>query len=129
LIISKTKTPLGVLIDKDLQNIDKVFVGIFSAGDVFLVDYAQKLIFNNDSHVTILDNNDHTKNNFIVENALLALEQNYKENVEVFNPEQINKPFLEKQDLVIFSLETWKKLVDAEVSWLTDIPSVLIIKP
>ncbi|MGC4040641.1 MAG: cation:proton antiporter [Flavobacterium sp.] len=129
LIISKTKTPLGVLIDKELQDINKVFVGIYSAGDVFLIDYAQKLIFNNDSQITLLDNNSHTKNNFIVENALLALEQNYKENVEVFLPEQISKPFLEKQDLVIFSLETWKKLVDDQVTWLTDIPSVLIIKP
>jgi len=129
LIISKTKTPLGILIDKDLQKIDKVFVGIFSAGDVFLIDYAQKLIYNNNSLITILDNNDHTKNNFIVENALLALEQNYKDNVEVFNPEQLNKSFFESQDLVIFSLETWKKLVDDEVSWLTNIPSVLIIKP
>lgn len=129
LIISKTKTPLGVLIDKDLQDIDKVFLGIYSAGDVFLIDYAQKLIHNNDSHLTILDNNEHTKNNFIVENALLALEQNYKDNVEVFHPDQLNKPFLSQQDLVIFSLETWKKLVDDEVSWLTDIPSVLIIKP
>ncbi|MGV3695795.1 cation:proton antiporter [Flavobacterium sp.] len=129
LIISKTKTPLGVLIDKDLQDIDKVFLGIYSAGDVFLIDYAQKLIYNNNSHITILDNNQHTKNNFIVENALSALEQNYKENVGVIHPEQINKPFLLQQDLMIFSLETWKKLVDDEVSWLSDIPSVLIIKP
>ena len=129
LIISKTKTPLGILIDKDLQKIDKVFLGIFSAGDVFLIDYAQKLIYNNDSHVTILDNNEHTKNNFIVENALSAVERNYPDNIEVFHPDQLNKPFLQQQDLVIFSLETWKKLVDDEVSWLTDIPSVLIIKP
>ncbi|MCF6131192.1 cation:proton antiporter [Flavobacterium wongokense] len=129
LIISKTKTPLGVLIDKDLHNVDKVFVGIFSVGDVFLIDYARKLIFNNDSHITILDNNEHTKNNFIVENALSALEQNYQNNIEVLHPDQLSKPFLVQQDLVIFSLETWKKLVDDEVSWLTDIPSVLIIKP
>lgn len=129
LIISKTKTPLGVLIDKDLHNIDKVFVGIFSAGDVFLIDYAQKLIYNNNTHVTILDNNEHTKNNFIVENAFMALQQNHKNNIEVIHPGEINKPFLQQQDLIIFSLETWKKLVDNEESWLTDIPSVLIIKP
>ena len=129
LIISKTKTPLGILIDKDLRNIDKVFVGIISAGDVFLIDYAQKLMYNNDSHITILDNNEHTKNNFIVENALSTLEQNYPDNIEVFHLDQLNKPFLQQQDLIVFSLETWKKLIDDEVSWLTDIPSVLIIKP
>ncbi len=129
LIISKTKTPLGILIDKDLHRVDKVFVGVYTIGDVFLIDYAQKLIFNNDSHVTILENHKQTKNNFIIENALNALEQKHPSNINVINPEKISKPILTEQDLVIFSLETWKKLVDDEVTWLTDIPSVLIIKP
>ena len=70
-----------------------------------------------------------SKNNFIVENALAVLEQNHPNNIEVFHPDQLNKPLLLKQDLIIFSLETWKKLIEDEVSWLTDIPSVLIIKP
>jgi hypothetical protein len=129
LIISKTKTPLGILIDKDLHQVEKVFVGVYAIGDVFLIDYAQKLISNNDTHVTILENSNQTKNNFIVENALTALEQKYPNHYEMLNPEKINKPILSQQDLVIFSLETWKKLVDEEVTWLTDIPSVLIIKP
>lgn len=129
LMISKTKKPLGILIDKDLQKIDQVFIGIYSIGDVFLIDYAQKLMYNNDSHVTILDNNEHTKNNFIIQNSLLALEEKHTDNFDVFQPESINKPFLLQQDLAVFSLETWKKLVDDEVSWLADIPSVLIVKP
>lgn len=129
LIISKTKTPLGILIDKDLQEINKVFVGIYSVGDFFLIDYAQKLISNNDSKITILDNNEHTKNNFVIENALVVLEQNYQDNINVISPEELNKALLFQQDLAIFSLETWKKLIDEEISWLTDIPSVLIIKP
>ncbi|MGL2965165.1 cation:proton antiporter [Flavobacterium sp. XGLA_31] len=129
LIISKTKTPLGILIDKDLHQVNNVCVGLYAIGDVFLIDYAQKLIYNNDAKVTVLENNGQTKNNFIVENALSALEQKHPDKIEVLNPEKLNKPLLEKQDLMIFSLETWKKLVDDEVSWLTDIPSVLIIKP
>jgi len=36
LIISKTKTPLGILIDKDLHQVNKVFVGVYAIGDVFL---------------------------------------------------------------------------------------------
>lgn len=129
LIISKTKTPLGILIDKDLQQVNKVFLGIYSVGDVFLIDYAQKLMQNNNAQVTILDNNDHTKNNFLIQNSLEALEQKHGDKFDVFQPKQITKPFLVEQDLVIFSLETWKKLVDDEVSWLQDIPSVLIVKP
>jgi Kef-type K+ transport system membrane component KefB len=129
LIISKTKTPLGILIDKDLQKVNKVFVPIFGIGDVFLIDYAQKMIYNNDSQVTILDNDSQAKNNFIIENAVAALEEKYPNNIAVFNPEKLNKPFLFQQDLVIISIETWKKLVDDQVEWLSDIPSVLIVKP
>ncbi|MDI9256410.1 MULTISPECIES: cation:proton antiporter domain-containing protein [Flavobacterium] len=129
LIISKTKTPLGILIDKDLQKVDKVFLGMYGVGDVFLIDYAQRLMQNNNSEVTILVDTDYTKNNFLIQNSLEALEQKHGEKFDVFEPKQINKPFLAQQDLVIFSLETWKKLVDDQVSWLQDIPSVLIIKP
>jgi Kef-type K+ transport system membrane component KefB len=129
LLISKTKKPLGILIDKDLQKIDNVFIGMYSIGDVFLIDYAQKLMYNNNAHVTILDNNEHTKNNFIIQNSLIALEEKHTDNFDVFQPNQINKPFLSQQDLAVFSLETWKKLIEDEVSWLADIPSVLIVKP
>ena len=129
LLISKTKEPLGILIDKDLQKIKNVLIGMYSIGDVFLIDYAQKLMYNNDSHVTILDNNEHTKNNFIIQNSLVALEEKHTNNFDVFQPNQINKPFLLQQNLAVFSLETWKKLIEDEVSWLADIPSVLIIKP
>ena len=129
LIISKTKTPLGILIDKDLQKVESVLISVFSIGDVFLIDYAQKLIFNNNSQVTILDNLSQKKNNFIVENALVAIEEKHANNISFLNLEEMSKPLLLQQDLMIFSLETWKKLVDEEVSWLTDIPSVLIIKP
>ena len=129
LIISKTKTPLGILIDKDLQKVDRVLVSVFSIGDVFLIDYAQKLIYNNDSQIAILDNHSQKKNNFIVENALAAIQEKHAQNVEFLNIEQMNKPLLVEQDLMIFSLETWKKLVDDEVPWLSDIPSVLIVKP
>ncbi|MFN7675154.1 cation:proton antiporter, partial [Flavobacterium sp.] len=118
LLISKTKEPLGILIDKDLQKIKNVLIGMYSIGDVFLIDYAQKLMYNNDSHVTILDNNEHTKNNFIIQNSLVALEEKHTDNFDVFQPNQINKPFLLQQNLAVFSLETWKKLIEDEVSWL-----------
>jgi uncharacterized protein (DUF1697 family) len=41
----------------------------------------------------------------------------------------IKKDFLRKQDIMIISLESWKKLVNSQSTWLSNIPSVLIIKP
>jgi len=129
LVISKTKKPLGILIDKDLIDIEEVFIPIFGIEDAFLVDYAQKLIYNNDSKVTVLEINDQVKNNFIIENAITTLENTYPNAISIISEGEMKAGFLAKQDLMVISLESWKKLVDAQSVWLSTIPSVLIIKP
>ncbi len=128
-IISKTKLPLGILIDKELQTLDKVFIPIFSPEDVFLMDYAQKLIFNSNTRVSVSDSNDFSKNNFIVESAIKNLEQKHPDNMLLMTEKVIKKDFLSKQDLMLISLESWKKLVDSQSLWLSNIPSVLIVRP
>src|SRR6478609_5410909 len=50
-IVMKVKMPLGVLIDKDLKEVNQVFVPIYSSEDSFLIDYAQKIIYNNNATV------------------------------------------------------------------------------
>jgi Kef-type K+ transport system membrane component KefB len=128
-IISKTKMPLGILIDKDLQNVDRVFIPIFSSEDSFLLDYAQKLIYNNNSKVEILDVYGNINNNFVVQSALESLEQKYPDNVLLLQDRIVKKEFLSNQNLMIISLESWKALVDSRSVWLSGIPSVLILKP
>ena len=128
-IISKTKKPLGILIDKDLQNLDKVFVPIFSSDDSFLMDYAQKFVFNNNTRISILDINTLSKNNFVLESTFANLESKFPDNISVLNEKSMKKEFLSKQDLMLISLESWKKLLESESSWLENVPSVLILKP
>ena len=127
-IILKTKTPLGILIDKELQQVNNVFMPIFNPEDSFLIDYAQKLIFNNNSQITILDVNGHVKTNFVMKSAINSLEQKYSDNITAVNDKIIKKEFLAKQDLMIISIESWKALVDSQSVWLSGVPSVLIIK-
>jgi Kef-type K+ transport system membrane component KefB len=127
-IISKTKTPLGILIDKELQFVNNVFVPIFNPEDSFLIDYAQKLIYNNNSQITILDVNGHVNTNFVMKSAIDSLEQKYAKNITIVNDKNIKKEFLATQDLIIISIESWKALVDSQSIWLSGVPSVLIIK-
>lgn len=127
-IIAKNKTPLGVLVDNDLQSLDKIFVPFFNAEDAFLVEYIQKLVFNNNSKVNVVGIKNQIENNFLIKNAVETLDKNYPDNINVFKEEQINKSFLIKQDLMIVSLDSWKKLVETNNIWLSNIPSVLIIK-
>jgi Kef-type K+ transport system membrane component KefB len=128
-IISKTKMPLGILIDKDLQSVNSVFIPIFTSEDSFLLDYAQKLIFNNNSKVEILDVNGDIHTNFVVQSALESLEQKYPNNINLMEDRVVKKEFLANQDMMIISLESWKALVDSRSVWLSGVPSVLILKP
>ncbi|WP_367772356.1 cation:proton antiporter [Flavobacterium sp. WC2421] len=128
-IVSKTRMPLGILIDKEFQDIDQVFIPIFRSEDSFLIDYAQKLIKNNNSKITILDVNGHVQNNFVLQSAVHSLEQKHTNNLEVLIERTVSLAFLAKQDLMLISLESWKTLLDSDHDWLIGVPSVLIIKP
>lgn len=128
-IVAKTKMPLGILIDKELQEIEHVFIPIFRSEDSFLIDYAQKLIYNNNAAITVLDVNGHVKNNFVIQSAVASLEQIHPNNLSIVRDKAVSLPFLEEQDLMIISLESWKSLIDSDSDWLIGVPSVLIIKP
>jgi len=127
-IIAKTKTPLGILIDKDLNQVDQVIIPIFSPEDTFILDYAQKLIYNNNSQIIVFDINENIKTNFVLKSTLTSLQQNYPQNVTVINNMIIKKDFLAKLDLLIISVESWKLLLDKYSIWLRRVPSVLILK-
>jgi hypothetical protein len=128
-IVLKAKMPLGVLIDKDLKEVNQVFIPIFCPEDSFLIDYAQKLIYNNDSTVTFLDINGHIGSNFVIGSAVNSLKEKFPSNIVLDNESILKMEFLEKQDLMMVSLESWKDLLDSRSFWLSGVPSVLIIKP
>src|SRR6218665_1948299 len=54
-ILDKTNTPVGIMVDKIFESADKIFIPIFDLNDFYLVEYAKRLINNNDSQVIILD--------------------------------------------------------------------------
>jgi Kef-type K+ transport system membrane component KefB len=128
-IVLKAKMPLGVLIDKDLQEVKNVFVPIYCSEDSFLIDYAQKIIFNNNATVAFLDMNGHIDSNFVIASAIDSLKQKFPTNLVLDKESILKKEFLEKQDLMMVSLDSWKDLLDSRSSWLSGVPSVLIIKP
>lgn len=129
-IISNSKKPLGILVDKDLSTVEDVFVPIVTPEDVFLLDYTQKLMYNSQATVTFLDVNNHVKSNFVLEKAIAALQQSYgAEKVTVIREDEMKAGLMAKQDLMMVSLDSWKQLVDAQSLWLSTVPSVLILKP
>jgi Kef-type K+ transport system membrane component KefB len=126
IVLSKSKVPVGILLDKNLKNIDKVIIPVFDNKDEFLIKYAQKLISNSEAQITILDANGSIKNSDMKE-SIRAIEQNAPNHIylRLDQPSQ-TIPF-ENQDLIIISLESWKKMLETNSIWLTKTPSILII--
>ncbi|MDV6169735.1 cation:proton antiporter [Flavobacterium sp. DG1-102-2] len=127
-ILSKSEAPVGILVDKEFTNADRVFVTIFDPADSFLIEYAQKLISSVGSQVTILDADGSVKNNAEIKETIRSIEHNVPNHIKLLSQRTIEKEFLQEQDLMIISVDSWKKLIESRSIWLNNTPSLLIIK-
>lgn len=128
-IIRSAKVPVGILIDKNFEKADKIFIPVFSISDSFLLIYAQKFIRNNDTQIVILDVTGVIKQNAELKETIRSIEQIAPNHIALFNDKKIEKDFLSQQDLMIISIDSWKKVVETQSVWLSNTPSTLIIKP
>ncbi len=128
-IVSKTRIPVGILVDKNFESLENVLIPVFSQHDSFLVTYAERLIRNNNSRVTFADPASSVSQHDAVSLAIEAITARHPSNVQTLPDGNPGTDLLNQQDVVIISLDSWKKLVDSQVGWLSHIPSVLIIKP
>lgn len=127
-IITKSEAPVGIFVDKEFNSTDRVFVSIFDAADAFLIEYAQKLISNAGSQVTVLDADGSVKNNAEIKESIRSIEHNVPNHIKLLSQRTLDKEFLQGQDLMIISVDSWKKLVESRSTWLNNTPSLLIIK-
>jgi Kef-type K+ transport system membrane component KefB len=127
LIISKSNVSTGVLIDKDLNSVDRVIIPLFTENDAFLIKYAQKLIHNSDSQITIIDVNGQIKNNIGTKESIKAIEQIAPNHINLINKSIIDLDCFNQQSLMLISISGWGKLINEKSSWLAKIPSTLII--
>lgn len=126
-ILDKTHIPVGVLVEKGFKSADKVFVPIFNLSDFYLLEYAKRLINNNNSQIIILDAAGQIRNNIEVKELIRSIEQVAPNHITLYNEKKIEKEFLSSQDLMLVSSKSWKNLIDSKSLWLSDIPSTLII--
>jgi len=127
-VMVSAKVPVGVYVDKKLENVNKIFVPIFSNEDFFLIEYAQRFIHNNDSQVVILDTGGYVKNSFTINEVVRSIEQTNPNHIIISEDKIVKKDFLKTQDLMLVSLDSWKKLIISKSIWIDQAPSTLIIK-
>lgn len=127
-ILTKCKMPVGILVDKNLERIDRIFMPVFGDDDAFLANYAKRLVDNNNSIITVVEGGEEGSHPAL-KNALAEIETASPQNIGMMSGRTMKRDFLEGQDLMVVSLDSWKKLVETQSPWLSHIPSVLILRP
>ncbi len=125
-IIARSKIPVGLLVDKKLESADQVFLPIFAKEDLSLLPYAKRLISNSDSKVTLFINPEVESRTEIME--ILQRNIDSSPNFSVLKNHLEVPDLFQKQDLILMSVEVWRELVDSKSSWLSKMPSILIMK-
>ena len=128
-IIKTTKVPVGIFVDKGINKIETIFIPVFSISDSFLLIYAQKLIHNNNARVIVLDSTGVIKQNPEMKEAIRSIEQIAPNHIALYNENKIDRDFLSAQDLMLISLDSWRKAIETQSIWLPQTPSTLILKP
>jgi hypothetical protein len=128
MVISRSNIPVGIFIDKGLDAIRHVFIPDASGRDPLVMSFAEKLINNSNTQVTVAGTARYFKKQ-------LALQHSGEDDnrppaadyIRVINDKDIDDEFLQRQDLMLISADNWKKLVESKSLWLSQIPSTLII--
>jgi Kef-type K+ transport system membrane component KefB len=127
-ILSKSKVPVGVLIDNNFNKINKLLLPIFKNDDAFLVEYVRKFISNSEVQITIFDSVDKIKSDSKIKESIRAFEQQAPNYIAVLDNETFDPDFINQFDLMLISLESWVELVESKSIWLKNLPSVLILR-
>jgi len=127
-ILAKSKTPVGVLINNNLQNVNKIIMPVFNKEDGFLIEYTKKFIVNSGIQITVLDASGKIKMNNDIKENIRAIEQNAPGHIVLFEKGVYEKDLFNAHDLMLISLNSWERLVESKSVWLKNVPSVLIVR-
>lgn len=128
-IIKSSKVPVGILLEKKLEKVENVYVPIYSISDSFLLVYIQKLIVNSQAQVSILDALGVIRQTPELYETIRSIEQKTPNQIALQDEKIIDAEFLNSQDLMLISLDSWKRVIENESLRISDRTSVLIIKP
>ncbi len=127
-IIRSVKVPVGILIEKNLEQVKNVFMPLFAPEDRILLPFAGRLTSVSGLQVTIMDPSQTVSQHLETGEALKTLQEKSPENLTLLYENVLEKDFLQSKDLMVISLESWIKAVESHSVWLSYSPSVLIIR-
>lgn len=127
-ILIETTIPVGIFIEKELNKLNQIAVILNSEEDFYLLEYVQKLIYNNESQILIVDINGMLHANLKYKEQIRTIELNAPNNIAVTTSlSHIAYPY-GNQDLIIMDVKYWVELLEQEAFDINKLPSVLLFR-
>lgn len=127
-ILIETTIPVGIFIEKELNKLNQIAVILNSEEDFYLLEYVQKLIYNNESQILIVDINGMLNANLKYKEQIRTIELNAPNNIAVTTSlSHIAYPY-GNQDLIIMDVKYWVELLEQEAFDINKLPSVLLFR-
>ena len=120
--------PVGIFINKNTVEFERVVMPFFSQKDSFLVEYIQRLIKNSGIQITVTDPNNLIIKNTLLKETIRAIEQEAPNYITLNNSVVLDGKFISQFQLMVISTYGWNKLLDLQPKWLDQTPSILIIQ-
>lgn len=127
--LNETECDVAVLLDRDFSDSGTIFVPLFAHDDIFLLDYAQKFIENNNAEITVADTTQLMERGSGLQDRFDSICKSCEGKIAMLQDRTIHRDFLARQELMLVSYKSWKALTESKSLWLEHIPSVLVIRP
>ncbi|MBK7335748.1 MAG: cation:proton antiporter [Saprospirales bacterium] len=128
-ILRSVKIPVGILLYKGLPKIENVFIPFYGPEDSFLLAYGRKLIHDSEAKVVILDVNGAIRQDPELKESIRSIEQIAPQHIALYDKLSMNPEWLHNQDLMLISLDGWRKNLEKNSLWLSQAKTVFILKP
>ncbi|MBN1463936.1 MAG: hypothetical protein JW922_09730, partial [Paludibacteraceae bacterium] len=128
-ILLKSEVPVGIFMGKTFREANYVVLIINNLADIELFKYVQLLLTNANSYITIYDVNSILRKKSEAHELLEDLIENNPKKVALLRDKKLNTEWVDAQDLIIISVEGWKKALENDESWIDVGTSTLVIRP
>lgn len=108
--ISESEIPVGILIDKDLNDVNKLVVPVFSVSDVFLFLYVKRAAKNSGCHIMLIDYNGIISSNAEILEEISGMRKTAEGSIELAGKKTFDLEKLEGETLLMLSYDGWKVL-------------------
>ncbi len=127
-VITNSRIPVGIFIDKNLEEVNKIFLPFFHESDNKLIPFILKFIQNNDSQIVIMDIKGHLKTNTFIKEEIRLIEQAKPNHISVLSDVEIDLNLIQQHDLILTTVKSWRNMIDKKYNWLKNTTSLLLIK-